>query len=367
MTTIADKDTIHFLSQELAKAHLRIAELEGKNKPAEPIPQVPFTGDWVEMGHLAIDASDITAKDKSKNEWEWAVGDQRDNPSVPELWAHLLVYAQTVANQNTGEPIADGTRETKMAYLKGVASRLHLSKDEAFEMMFDKLQKANAYHTDYKQLTEEELEVYKCTDGKYLTTQRLRDFCEGQLGKVESHEEAYNLMCVAFFAFHGNRIQDWRIGYENMSPDGRGYYCPDTNEVHLYKGKTQKAGTVRVFKVHPTVAKLIAQVHEGKESTWLVPQLKDPTKCNTAFDKVINRKFFQGKEKVGWEGKPNPFGFPCKMKTTALRDLFETHIRYVDPLPKEELEELMKIIGHSNDTALKKYAQLFRGMTEELS
>ena len=55
------------------------------------------------------------------------------------------------------------------------------------------------------------------------------------------------------------------------------------------------------------------------------------------------------------------------MNTTALRDLFETHIRYVDPLPKEELEELMKIIGHSNDTALKKYAQLFRGMTEELS
>ena len=116
------------------------------------------------------------------------------------------------------------------------------------------------------------------------------------------------------------------------------------------------------------MAKLIAQVHEGKESTWLVHQLKDPTKCNTAFDKVINRKFFQGKEKVGWGDKPNPWGFPCKIKTTALRDLYETHIRYGEhKLPKEEIEQLMKIIGHSNDTALKKYAQLFRGMTEELS
>ena len=145
MTTIADKDaTIVFLSQALANANLRIAELEGKNKPAEPIPQVPFT-DWVEMGHLAIDASDITAKDKNKNEWEWAVGDQRNNPSVPELWAHLLQYAQTVTNQNTDKPVADSTRETKMAYLKGVASRLHLPTDEAFEMMFDKLQKKNDY------------------------------------------------------------------------------------------------------------------------------------------------------------------------------------------------------------------------------
>merc|ERR1712086_918748 len=146
MTTIADKDqTIHLLL-------LRITELEGKlaGKPAEPIPQVPFTGDWVEMGHLAIDASDITAKDKNKNEWEWAVGDQRNNPSVPELWAHLLVYAQTVTNQKKpDEDVADSTRETKMAYLKGVASRLHLPTDDGFEMMFAQLQTANAYQTNY--------------------------------------------------------------------------------------------------------------------------------------------------------------------------------------------------------------------------
>ena len=360
MTTIADKDTIHFLSQELTKAHLRIAELEGKNKPVEPIPQVPFTGDWVEMGHLAIDASDITAKDKNKNEWEWAVGDQRNNPSVPELWAHLLVYAQTVTNQNTDKPVADSTRETKMAYLKGVASRLHLPNDEAFEIMFDKLQKKNDYENSYRQLTEEELEVYKCDDGKYLTTQRLREFCEEQLKKVESHDEMYNLMCLSLFAFHGNRKQDWQIGYKEMSPDGRGYYCPDTSAVHLFKGKTQKEGSERVFTVHPIVAQLIANVHEGKDSTckdspWLVPQVKDPTKCNTAFDKHISRKFIQ-------------WGFPSKINTTALRDLYETHIRYGEhKLPKDEIEQLMKIIGHSNGTALKKYAQLFRGMTEELS
>ena len=178
MTTITDKDTIYFLSQELAKAHLRIAELEAKSTeptPPEPTPPAPFNGDWVEMGHAAIDASDIVEKAPVNDVWECAVGDQRNNPSVPELWAHLLQYAQTVTNQITGQPVAESTRETKMAYLKGVATRLHLPTDDAFEMMFDQLQTANAYHTNYKQLTEEELEEYKCTDGKYLTTQRLRD------------------------------------------------------------------------------------------------------------------------------------------------------------------------------------------------
>ena len=371
--TISDRDTIYFLSQELAKAHLRIAQLEAdlgaEPNPPEPTPPVPFTGDWVEMGHTAIDASDIAAKASNKSEWEWAVGDQRTNPSVPELWAHLLDYAQKALNQKTGKPIADTTRETKMACIKGVASRLRLPTDEAYEMMFAKLQTKNDYETSYKQLGEEELEAYKCADGGYITTQRLRDFCEEQLGKVESDEEAYNLMCLSFFAFHGNRKQDWGIGYKQVSPDGRGYYCPDTSEVHLHQGKTQKTGTVRTFKVHPIVAQLIARVHENKASTWLVPQLKDPTKCNTAIDKLINRKFFFGKDKVGWgEGKPNPFGFPCKITTTTLRDLFETHIRYGDhKLPQEEIEALMKIIGHSDKTALKKYAQLFRGMTGELS
>ena len=85
MTTITDRDTIYFLSQELAKAHLRIAQLEAdlgaEPNPPEPTPPVPFTGDWVEMGHTAIDASDIAAKASNKSEWEWAVGDQRTNPA----------------------------------------------------------------------------------------------------------------------------------------------------------------------------------------------------------------------------------------------------------------------------------------------
>ena len=105
--TISDRDTIYFLSQELAKAHLRIAQLEAdlgaKPNPPEPTPPVPFTGDWVEMGHTAIDASDIAAKASNKSEWEWAVGDQRTNPSVPELWAHLLDYAQKALNAEDGQ------------------------------------------------------------------------------------------------------------------------------------------------------------------------------------------------------------------------------------------------------------------------
>jgi hypothetical protein len=41
-----------------------------------------------------------------------------------------------------------------------------------------------------------------------------------------------------------------------------------------------------------------------------------------------------------------------------------THVRYVDPMPKEELEATMKSIGHIDATSVKRYREIFRAMHE---
>ena len=84
--------------------------------------------------------------------------------------------------------------------------------------------------------------------------------------------------------------------------------------------------------------------------------------------KNIQRQFFCGPEKSKWsETKPNPYGFPLKINLTDFRHLYETHIRYVDPMPKEELLATMHTIGHSNATAIKQYSEMFRLMNKEQS
>ena len=58
------------------------------------------------------------------------------------------------------------------------------------------------------------------------------------------------------------------------------------------------------------------------------------------------------------------YGFPSSINPTKLRHPYETHIRYVDPMPKDELEATMEIIGHSNTTSVKRYSEMFRAMHE---
>jgi hypothetical protein len=59
-----------------------------------------------------------------------------------------------------------------------------------------------------------------------------------------------------------------------------------------------------------------------------------------------------------------PYGFPISINLTKLRHLYETHIRYVDPMLEEERKATMKIIGHSDDTSIKRYSEMFRAMHE---
>jgi hypothetical protein len=47
-----------------------------------------------------------------------------------------------------------------------------------------------------------------------------------------------------------------------------------------------------------------------------------------------------------------------------LRDLFETHIRWVEKLSKDEVNELMRQIGHSAITAWNHYAIKYSGILD---
>ena len=55
---------------------------------------------------------------------------------------------------------------------------------------------------------------------------------------------------------------------------------------------------------------------------------------------------------------------PNNIGPTDLRHLYETHIRYVEKIPRNERLQLMGGIAHSDKTSLKKYAQMYRPMVE---
>ena len=83
--------------------------------------------------------------------------------------------------------------------------------------------------------------------------------------------------------------------------------------------------------------------------------------------KALQRKFFSGpqfKDKAKRDSWVNPYGFPKSFNCNLARHLYETHIRYVEPMTTEELNEEMKIIGHSDKTSLAHYSELFKGMQE---
>jgi len=45
-----------------------------------------------------------------------------------------------------------------------------------------------------------------------------------------------------------------------------------------------------------------------------------------------------------------------------MRHLYETHIRYVEKLTDEQLDEQWKSIGHSGTTARKYYGELYKNV-----
>jgi hypothetical protein len=307
--------------------------------------------DWITKGTKAVNAAEITDGYKKSviKTWNRAMEGQAFNPNLEEIWKHLLAWSNNVEN--------DDYRKTTMGEIKSVFKHMKMACGSDFHIAHDKLRSKLKVELEYKQKTKEELEVYKCSDGTYLTNAKLRAF----YSDLPDHVSDFHRMLFAFVVFHGNRGEDWRVGYGEKNQKDHGYYDPETATMFVTTSKTEKKYKTRIFKVHPKVQEAIATFHTNKGFVWLMPQEKDATKSCTqdALLKNIQRHFFKG-----MKNKPSPFGFPTIINLTHLRHLYETHIRYVDRMSDEELAATMEIIGHSNTTSVKRYSEMFRAMHE---
>lgn len=343
------KKEIRELKQQLAEKHgtaiLEPAPL--KPPPAESKPSFVFKGDWMQMGRdimqRAIDDTVDGFKKLSFNTATEAIGHWKkaveglEATDVPSLWTHLLSYFENWK-------LAHSTRVKEIGSIKGITTRLCIPNDDEFEMFYEKLQDKHKVDTNYKQMPLEECKAkFMCSDGEVLTTSKLR-----QLEETDS----YTRMLHSFFAYHGNRSQDWCVGYGEENKNDTGYYDPTTQTMHLFDGKTQTEGTERVFKVHEKVADAISIHHSRAKVNFLVPNSRK--ECGNTKTIRDNFKRFFNKSTL----LPNNIG------PTDLRHLYETHIRYVEKIPRNERLQLMGGIAHSDKTSLKKYAQMYRPMVE---
>ena len=336
---------------------------EPTTPPAPILTDEPI--DWLTRGMKAVEGavqkkciSATYGKTVTKT-WASVMDGRAPTTDVKAEWSHLLAWCQSIAH--------DDTRKTRMGQIKTVFKYMQVEYDNDFDIAHDKLKNQLKAQLEYHQKLEDELEQFKCADGSYLTNAKLRTF----YATLPESVSDFHRMQLAFVIFHGNRAQDWEVGFGKQNAGEHGYYDPDTATMYVTKRKTdaiREGNTIvgyrwRQFKVHPEVQEAIKRFHTDKASVWLIPQEKDPTKCCKAMCKNIQRKFFAGPDKGKWgEDNPNPYGFPLKVDLTFFRHLYETHIRYVDPMPKDQLEATMRSIGHSNTTAIKRYSEMFRLM-----
>ena len=304
--------------------------------------------------------------------WDSAV-EGHTYTDAPAFWAHLLAYFR-----DTPHP-AWCTKDTYCSHIftvKGVTGRLGIPEEgaefKAFQAYYDDLNDENKVEKNYVAMSLEECKVkLRCKDGDVLTTTKLQAVC----GMEPPIADAFPMMLLHFFAFHGNREQDWCIGYGQENQNEYGYYDPEAKTMTLHKGKMHKEGDPpRVFKVHDKVASAIAKYHDGNTHKYLVPMQNKSGKCG---DSKTIRKFLREddnkKKKTGFFNNKDsilyiaPIAKNNKKKyidPTTLRHLFETHIRYVVKMTKEDRKLLMRDIDHTESTALARYAQTYRPMVE---
>lgn len=332
-----------------------------KPPPAEPKPSFVFKNNWMQMGReimqKAIDDTvdgfkklSLNTATEANGHWKKAV-EGLDATDVPSLWTHLLSYFENWK-------LAHSTRVKEIGSIKGITTRLGIPNDDEFEMFYEKLQDKHKVETNYKQMPLEECKKkFMCSDGEVLTTKKLREFTsKHECGDLLNDKK----MVLSFFCYHGNRPQDWCVGYGEENKNDTGYYDPGTHTMHLFGGKTQKEGTERSFKVHEKVAEAISEYRKSKnlsdlESKYsrvmpLVPNSKGGCGNTKKIRDILKQPFMNlGLKNIG----PND-----------LRHLYETHIRYVEKIPTSERLKLMDEIGHDDKTGLKNYGQKYRPMVE---
>jgi len=176
-------------------------------------------------------------------------------------------------------------------------------------------------------------------------------------------------MFLSFFAFHGNRPEDWQVGYGIENENDKGQYDDGYKHGHmlLFTGKTQEGGTERVFQVHDVVHAKIDAYCSGLKSPpkFLVQNDKGGCGNSKTIRDKLQRSFFKNEKCKELCVKPVQDGTKQKfVGPNDLRHLFESHIRYVLKLPKAERHTIMQHISHSKAVSAKRYAQTYRPMVE---
>lgn len=315
-----------------------------------PAPFV-FNGTWEQMAYDVMDKATkgevngflpikLETAAKNMTQWKKAVKECVAT-DVDSLWAHLLVYFR---DSWTYE---NSTRMTAMGAVKAITGRLGIPEHGEFQDYYEEVVAQHQKDDNMKVIPLEEAKAkFGCKDGTVLTTKKLRTIVDEWDGCI------YQRMLLSFFAYHGNRSQDWCVGFGEENTNKNGYYDPTTQTMHLFKGKTQEQGTERVFQVHEKVAECIAKVQSAKPSPHLVPNSKGD--CGNT--KTI-------RDKLNTICKHSKI-LPTRICPNDLRHLFATHIRYVDILYRNKRLKLMSGIAHSDSMSLKNYAQTYRPMVE---
>ena len=343
---LEEKKTI--ITQLQSKIAVLEAQKGVKQPEVQSAPQaLAFTGNWYEMAqtHIASYVNPKTNRPLSDQkkilaEWKRCIVGAETNPNVDELWTCICTYVQNLECKHN-------TKCKKMGNIKTITNKiLHIPEDHNYQVVYNKAVANDIAEKTCKCLSKEELAFLKVENtNEYCTLQRVRD----QLNKCSTFDEPTVL--VALLAFHGNRLEDWKVKYgknnyvaskdDDVRNGDRGFYDPDTKQIHLFYGKTHFDGE-RVFKLHAECVKVIEENRKTNTSEWLV--------CQTD-----NAMRFLAKD--WFEREQLPSVLPSQM-----RHLYETHIRYVEKMNDEQLDDQWKSIGHTGITARKLYGELYKNL-----
>ena len=369
VTDLATPNTSDTLSEVTGDGHLQCETPTVDMSISKSDSNPPTYHDWVTIGRKLIQEHGVS--DNTKRGyiccWEHVVGPIRTNSDISNLYEHVTKHLLSLTHEST--------RLTRWGQLVGIlkSCKVDPTWEEAvkdaqspqckFNIGWAKLRNSRRIKDDYK---ESDCEKLICPDGRYFTTERAQALCDVRLSADLTHKSAYQTLVLSLFAFHGNRPQDWcgvRLHKEQLG-ENESFLNTETRELHLYAGKTQKEGTVRVVEVHPKVVLALKNYRDGlsrvcKETPWVVPTQEDPSASANAdgLRKCLQNALW-GKKTTTAVKLTVP---EKKLTLQDFRHLYEAHIRYSpSKLTTQEIDARMKEIGHSPSTALRIYSELYK-------
>ena len=221
-------------------------------EPVQPTQPVPFT-DWITMGHEAMETSTITRQGKpwmtngdgvcvGKNncirDWTVAVGNARTNPSVPGLWVNILDYVK--GRETTHKK---GSLSNFMSNIMSVTRELRIPSDDrpdGFKTYYERLETRVKLDSVCNKMAPEQLEAkLRLKGGKLFTTAYLRGWCAS--AECTTDDQRFDRMFLTMCAYHGNRQQDYMVGYGENNKTDHGYYCPETTKCYSSKARHRQS------------------------------------------------------------------------------------------------------------------------------